>query len=67
MAPEADVPHISRSAINLGEAATPLQIPKSYTIFALGKSGSETLPRNRVVRYLPQALGSSTKCKANAE
>lgn len=50
MAPEADVPHVSRSAINLGEAATPLQILKSYTIFALGKSGSETLLRNAVMR-----------------
>lgn len=50
MAPEADVPHVSRSAINLGEAATPLQILKSYTIFALGKSRSETLLRNAVMR-----------------
>lgn len=42
MAPEADVPCITRSALNPGEAATPLQIAKSYTAFALAKSRSET-------------------------
>lgn len=61
MAPEAVVPH--RSAIKLGEAAT----PQSYTIFALGKSRSETLPCDRVVCYLPQALGNSAKCKVDAK
>ena len=62
-----DVPHISGSAIRLGEGERPLQIPKSHTIFELGERRSETLSPDTVVHYLPQALSNSTKRKVNAE
>lgn len=42
MAPEAGVRGITRSAINPGDAAILIWIPKSYTFFALAKSRSET-------------------------